>query len=79
MARLQSRINFGVFYDWVAKKGTTAGKIAMISMHRTSRGSVEPEKGALLTNMKFDFWQIRSSQREKYRLFGAIRGEALEK
>ena len=44
VARLQSRINFGVFYDWVAKKGTTAGKVAVISMQKTSQGSVEPEE-----------------------------------
>ena len=61
MARLQSRINFGVFYDWVAKKGTTAGKEAVISMQKTSQGSVEPEKEHCWQIWNSIFWQIRPS------------------
>ena len=48
-----SRIIFGVFYDWVAKKGTTAVKVAVISMQETSQGSVEP--------VKEHCWQIWNS------------------
>ena len=44
LTNMKLPFNFGVFYDWVAKKGTTAGKEAVISMQKTSQGSVEPEK-----------------------------------
>ena len=56
-----SRIIFGVFYDWVAKKGTTAVKVAVISMQETSQGSVEPVKEHCWQIWYSIFWQIRPS------------------